>query len=199
MKKIAIATSVFFVALAGVHTFMESVEVDLIAIVLLVLASLPWLSPFLKSLELPGGVKIELKDVMAATQQIEAGLGEDEAEEEQTGEYDYLTSVAEHDANLALVAIRIEIEKNLRGAFGQSDRPIPLSRMVNELARRGQLPSQIAGGLMELVQIGNEAAHGVTVSNEAADWVLSEAPNLLSRLKEELRRDSQPSEGGNSE
>ncbi len=184
MKWIAILISLIFIALAGVHTFVDKITIDSIGIILIVLGALPWMFPFLKSLELPGGVKIELKDVKQATDKINEEIQVNVHETTQKkSEYSYLSFVANHDPNLVLVAVRIEIEKTLREVYGETDRPIPLSRMVRELTQEKGLSPNIAEGLMELIKIGNKAAHGVDVTDGAAEWVIDVAPKLLSQLK----------------
>ena len=118
MKVLAVLISILFLALAVLHVFVSSITIDAIAIVLLVLAALPWLFPYLKSLELPGGVKIELKDVKEAVEKVSQG---DEAAPAESDEYDFLQTIAAHDPNLALVAVRIEIEKAVRKAVGEGE------------------------------------------------------------------------------
>lgn len=52
------------------HLFFPDVQVDFATLVLLMIGVAPWLAPILKSVELPGGVKIELQDVQRATRQV---------------------------------------------------------------------------------------------------------------------------------
>ena len=85
-------------------------NVDAVSLGFLALAFLPWLSPLIKSAELPGGVKIEFQDVKAAARKItgtetvlDLTLG---------GQSDFsFISVAAQDPALAVVGLRIEIEK----------------------------------------------------------------------------------------
>ena len=183
MKLIAGIISVLFIVLAVLHVFVDSVTIDSIAIVLLVIASLPWLFPYLKSLELPGGVKIELKDVQKAVEQVAEG---DEATATEPDEYEFLQSIAEHDPNLALVAIRIEIEKAVRKAVGEERRPVPLSRAIQQLTADGVISNSVANGLRDFIQLGNHAAHGVEVESQAAEYVIENAGKILKPFKEQL-------------
>jgi hypothetical protein len=50
------------VALAIVHLFVPGINVDAITIALLVLAAAPWLAPLFKTIELPGGLKVEIRE-----------------------------------------------------------------------------------------------------------------------------------------
>ena len=48
---------------AVVHVLVPTVTVDAVTLALLVLAAVPWLGPLLKSVELPGGIKLEMRDL----------------------------------------------------------------------------------------------------------------------------------------
>ncbi|QXO17006.1 DUF4145 domain-containing protein [Vibrio ostreae] len=184
MKILAVLISILFVVLAILHVFVDSITIDAIAIVLLVLASLPWLFPYLKSLEFPGGVKIELKDVKEAVAKVSQG---DEAAPSESDEYDFLQIIAAHDPNLALVAVRIEIEKAVRNAIGDGERkPMPLSRGIQKLTESGVLSHSVANGLRDFIQLGNQAAHGVEVEAQAVKYIIDNAGKILNPFKEQL-------------
>ncbi len=185
MKIYAVLISLLFVALAGMHIFWDAVTIDAIAIVLIVLASLPWVFPYLKTLELPGGVKIELKDVKSAVEQVSSGTGTSSSGSDA---YEYLQVVSSHDPNLALVAIRIEIEKAVRATLGDSTRPIPLSRAMSQLVADGVISKRTASGIQDFIKLGNQAAHGVTVDRDAADFAIENAANLLIPFKEQIAK-----------
>jgi hypothetical protein len=168
---------------AILHLIMPSLGIDAIFIALLVIAFLPWLMPFLKTLELPGGVKIEFKDVKAATDKIIEVKGETEAKStlhgkltvEREDPFSALRHIAGIDPNLGLVGFRIEIEKRLlilAGKYNLETFRKPLSNIVRELKKRQLIPVQVASGLMDLIGLGNSAAHGADVSPDAANWVL---------------------------
>jgi hypothetical protein len=183
MKIIAGLVSLLFTTLAVLHIFVATITIDAIAIVLLVLASLPWMFPYLKSLELPGGVKIELKDVQQAIDKVSEG---EDGPSPQDSEYDYLRVISAHDPSLALVAIRIEIEKSVRAALGDEGRPIPLSRAIHQLITDGTITKSVATGLTEFIQLGNHAAHGVEVDDQAAEYAIENAAKILKPFKEQL-------------
>lgn len=96
-----------------------------------------------------------------------------------------LKEVARSDANLALVGFRIEIERRLRRLAAQ--RGIDAEgrsalAIMRELRRAELLPPNVAGGLEELIAFGNRAAHGLTVDDDAAQWVLDVGPSILAIL-----------------
>jgi len=171
---------------------------------LIALAALPWFLPLLKSLELPGGIKIELRDVKAATEKITSdvitGKGElkaDPAAVSGRGDVRFtdpigtLRHVADRDPTLAVVGFRIEIEKRLLriAEANQIDaRRMPLSILVGELRTQEVLPPNVASGLTDLIALGNRAAHGVEVTPDAANWVLDVGPSILSDLDASIKR-----------
>lgn len=185
MKIIAGLVSVLFVVLATIHIFVDGITIDAIAIILLVLAFLPWMFPYLKSLELPGGVKIELKDVQQAIEKVSEGEDEDEPASA-TSEYDFLSVIAAHDPSLALVAVRIEIEKAVRSRLGDEDSPTPLIKAIYHLTSDGVITNTVADGLRDFIQLGNQAAHGVEVDNQAAEYVIENAGKILKPFKDQL-------------
>jgi hypothetical protein len=111
----------------------------------------------LKSVELPGGVKIELADVKAATDKVVSGVGKvtaksdtkgtpEEASATQTEEtLEYLREIAERDPALALVAFRIELEKRLR-VHAPAARHVSLSQLARDLTKSGLLNSSAVLG-----------------------------------------------------
>ena len=197
------------------HLFWPSLGIDLVSIALLFVVTLPWIGPVLKdladsgvrNLELPGGIKIELADVKSATDKVIRGHieavipmakvsasatvspPEGKIEPSLSPEtFDPLASikeVADADANLGLVAFRIEIEKRLRSVAEANDiktHRIGLSHLVRQLQQKQVLSVNMASGLLELIGFGNRAAHGVEVSEEAAAWVLDVGPAIILEL-----------------
>ena len=62
-------------ALAGVHLLWPDLRIDAITLTLLAAAAIPWLLPLFKSVELPGGLKLEFQELEAAERRAaEAGL-----------------------------------------------------------------------------------------------------------------------------
>lgn len=182
--------------LAILHIFSPKLGIDAILISLLIIAALPWIIPFLKTLELPGGVKIEFRDVKAATDKIsefekkveivEIAEGVDEVRVvKEQDPFWLLRHIAEIDPNLCLVGFRIEIEKRLLRLAEQNGIDTfrrPLYRIVKALNERQMLPGPVASGLNDLIKMGNSAAHGADVSPDAAEWVLDAGPSILNTL-----------------
>lgn len=175
-------------AVAATHLLFPNIKIDAVTLGLLALGLLPWFQPLVKSLELPGGLKIELQDVKAATDKISysvdtpANVRAEELSTQDVGSLSFIGKVAEQDPNLALVGLRIEIEKvlvELAEAAGMATERRGVGALLSELSRRGLIPDTAASGLIELIDLGNQAAHGATVSPNAAAWALTQAPQFL--------------------
>ena len=173
-------------------------RVSWVTIALLVIAGLPWLHIVLRnlgssmqSLELPGGVKIAFRDAEAAGEKILTGTAVS-ATAIPSPKPSYL-SIAEKDPNLALVGLRIEIEKRLRVLAESCDirEERSLSRLIHSLADIGALTPQVASGLNELTIIGNKAAHGADVEPRVSEWAINVGPEILAALDGLLTKDTE--------
>jgi len=97
------------------------------------------------------------------------------------------------DPSLKLVALRIEIEGRVRQLLEKSGLPRThgLRQWIDALAERHVIDQSVADSLNELVQLGNQAAHGVKVTASAGDWADSEGPAVLAYLDDLVRTESE--------
>jgi len=189
--------SVLAVALALVHQFVPEAKIDATTLVLIAAAILPWILHHLKGFEIPGVVKIDLIDTKAATDKvtrtIQPGTGQlattghpSTVKIEPTHEFFAgLRVVYGSDPNLALVGFRIEVEKRVRElarVHGLATDRDPLQRLIRDLTNSGVIPPDAGSGLMEMIALGNSAAHGAAVSADAASWVLDVGPSIRLQL-----------------
>jgi len=177
-------------ALGGfaVHLIFPNLKIDAVSFGFLLLALLPWLSPLIKSAKLPGGFEIEFQDVKNAADKVAAGEPAAAAiGPAAVPEPSYLT-IAEQDPRLGLILLRIEIEKRLRAIADKVGLPKArsISQMLRELEGQGVLSSESLGGLRDLISLGNQAAHGVPVSSDAALSALDYGPRVLGILDAKL-------------
>ncbi len=170
--------------LIAVRLVWPTVTIDGITIGLFVVALIPWLTSIVESLKLPGGWEIKLRDVSEAGQRITDAIPS--AAENETPS---LLAVADQDPNLALVGLRIEIEKRLRmlAESANISSNQPLSRLLFELQKRGVLNPSAFSGLQEIVMAGNQAAHGARVEPGLSDWAFSKGNVVLSALDSVLQ------------
>lgn len=99
-----------------------------------------------------------------------------------------ILNLVRQDPQMGLAKLRIDIEQALRAihrikAPGEtSKRMPPLSRIINDLERSGDLSRDVAASLKEVLSIANRAVHGEFVKTESAEML-----SLLGvRLIEEL-------------
>ena len=111
-KNIQFSITGISIVLVIIHLKFPELKIDAISVTLFIIAILPWVSPLFKSIELPGGIKVEFKDLKNAEAKVKkAGLIK-ETPLRHEAKYSFL-SVASIDPNLALAGLRIEIEKSL--------------------------------------------------------------------------------------
>ena len=217
LEKLKYLISIGALFLLLLHVFWPGLGIDITAIALLFIAALPFSGALLKALassgvrnlEVPGVIKIELSEVRAATDKVRQGWANlvlpamkakgtgtatkaPPVEEKIPVEDPIATirEVANTDSNLSLVAFRIEIEKRIRAISEnlqiKSERT-SLGKLIRELQNRQILPPDVAAGLMDIVALGNRAAHGAIVEPSAADWVLDFGSSIILELDNILK------------
>lgn len=175
--------------LALVHIIWPKLAIDAVTLALIVIAILPWLAPLVKSLEVPGGWKVEFQDLQKAASRAEsAGLLAAEASgKEATFSFQ---SIASRDPNLALAGLRIEIEKrlsSLAGIHGLNPRhPLSVGQSLRALAQADVLTKEERSILTDMVDMLNAAVHGAEVDSRAAAWAIDVGPRLLTSLDERV-------------
>jgi hypothetical protein len=181
---IKLAISVVAAGAITVRVIWPNVKIDLIALGLILLGVLPWLSSILESAKFPGGWEITFRDVQKAASQVTAGADSEPTAAPKPS----FMSFSAQDPNLALVGLRIEIEKRLRELaveHGLPDLP-SLRQILNELRRKEVLDQQALEGLDKLIDAGTRAAHGATVQAPVAQWAIEYAPKVLAVLDDHL-------------
>lgn len=171
-------------ALALVHLIWPSLAIDAITLGLLAIAVIPWLAPLVKSFELPGGLKVELQEMQAATAKAEeAGLLPATSNSPKVDHSFQL--VAESDPNLALAGLRIEIERRLLALCEKHQiqvRSKGVGQLLRALDERGVLTPEQRSALSDLTGLLNSAVHGASVDPQAATWAMDIGPTLLESL-----------------
>lgn len=218
VDKLKYALSLGAILLLILHLFRPEFGIDVTTIALLLVAALPFSGPLfrmlassgVKNLELPGGIKIELNEAKAATDKVARGwanlqppdlnlsvtdtVSVSEAPKVLVPPEDPIASireVANKDPNLSLVAFRIEIEKRIRKIAENlkiTSQTTSLGKLIRELQNRQILPPEVSTGLMDLVALGNLAAHGAEVEPNAAEWVLDSGASTILALDNILQK-----------
>lgn len=189
LKKLRQFVSLGALLLALIHIIWPGLAIDAIALALIVIAILPWLAPLIKSLELPGGWKVEFQELQKAASRAESAglLAAEASQNEATFSFQ---SIANRDPNLALAGLRIEIEKRLSllaEIHGlNSRRPMGVGQALRALAQAEVLTNEERSILEEMVNLLNAAVHGAEVDSRAATWAIEVGPRLLTSLDERV-------------
>ena len=191
VRRTQVFITVVALIVAIVHVVWPNITIDGVTVFLLVVALLPWLIPLLKSLEFPGGWKVEFQELEKARNKVDkAGLLSKRSRKKRVVAYSF-ESVLDKDPNLALAGLRIEIEKRLlqiaklnhldatRASVGQ------LLRLLNQ---RQILTPQESSALSDMSGLLNAAVHGAEVDKRAADWAVEVGPKLLQGLDEKIEK-----------
>ena len=167
------------------HLIWPALAIDGITLALITIAIIPWLAPLFKSVELPGGWKVEFQELQKAKDDADkAGLLAPTSDVDKTPRYSFL-SIAEDDPNLALAGLRIEIEKRLQNIA--EARNIPARKqsdgsLMSILSQEGAITKQAYSVLADMIGLLNSAVHGATVDKRAVDWAMETGPRLLKSL-----------------
>jgi hypothetical protein len=189
LKRLRQVVSLGALLLAFAHIIWPQLAIDAIALALIVIAILPWLAPLVKSLELPGGWKVEFQELQKAASRAEtAGLLSSEPSQKEAA-FSF-QSIANRDPNLALAGLRIEIEKRLSQLAEihglNSRRPMGVGQALRALAQAEVLTNEERSILSDMVNMLNSAVHGAEVDSRAAAWAIDIGPRLLTSLDERV-------------
>ncbi len=186
VKGIKYTITLLALVIALVHLIWPAINIGAITVTLLVVAVLPWLSSLFKSIELPGGLKIQYQDLEKIEERARnTGLLTEETTKGKE-EYSFQT-VASTDPNLALAGLRIELEKRLLKLAESRDlKPSKrsLGSLLADLNRRELIGGEERGLLSDLTALLNSAVHGAVVDPSVAEWALDIGPRILKALDE---------------
>ena len=184
-RKTQVAITVASLALVGVHLLCPNLRIDAVTLILLAAAAIPWLVPLFKSVELPGGLKLEFQNLQTVKQHAaEAGLL-DELPDLASPHKHSFQIVADEDANLALAGLRIEIERRLvrlAEETGVGSTKMSIRHLLRLLGDQDILTLKQCGVLEDMIGLLNSAAHGASADYQSAQWALEVGPRLLATL-----------------
>ena len=172
--------SVTFLTIAAIDTFVSSIST--IAAIFIGLAFLPWFLDLFDEIKLPGGLELKLRNIEA---KLDQEGREPEFEDKEAFEF-----FRPEDPNLAMVGLRIEIEKRLRRIAKNRDiasehgRPLAVRQLLRELEAIGAVGHNAVSMIADMMPVLNAAAHGAEFPSESSEWVLKNGPRLLALLDE---------------
>ena len=196
-RLIQIAITVCATGVALLHVLFPAIEIDAITVTLIGIAVIPWLGTLFKSVELPGGVKVEYQDLEKAAKKVEASGLINSAERlkpMQNHVYSFQT-VSGEDPNLALTGLRIEIESRLKNLAERHDIKVKgqgVNPLTRSLEKSGVLAHEEAAAIRDLLPLLNQAAHGADVEDSAFGWAMDFGPRVLGALEDRIGETTTP-------
>lgn len=176
-------------ALGAAHTLVPGVTIDTASLALIAIALVPWLSDLLKKMELPGGVKIEFRDLEETAERAKlAGLVSESLTSDDEANYSFQL-VATDDPALALAGLRIEVEKRLKEIAernGIGTRRQGIGSLIRALQSQRVIGNQEYSAIADMIGTLNAAVHSEDIDERAADWAIDFGPKLLKALDERL-------------
>lgn len=186
LKRLRQAVTLGALLLALVHVMWPELAIDTVTLALIVIAILPWITPLVKSLELPGGWRVEFQELQKVASRVEtAGLLLSPAATSAFAPEFTFQTIAERDPNLALAGLRIELEKRLvrlAEIKGLEVRSYGIGQLLRLLAKHEVLTQDEQSALADMVGLLNSAVHGAAVDPRAAEWAMNIGPRLLASL-----------------
>lgn len=192
MKTRSLQYGITFCALliALAHIIWPALTIDAITVTLIFISIIPWLAPLFKSLELPGGWKIEFQDLERARSKADkAGLLPESPKFESEKQYSFQL-VAQEDPKLALAGLRIEIEKRLTEIAESNQLNVEragIGRLLRVLGEKQLLSQEQRSVLADMVGLLNAAVHGGNIDSRASEWALDVGPRLVGALEEKIK------------
>ncbi|MBI5842686.1 MAG: hypothetical protein HZB19_21555 [Chloroflexi bacterium] len=191
-KVASFVISFFAVLVAIIHLVWPKLTIDSITIALIIIAIIPWLGSLFKSLEFPGGLKVEYHELQkAANKAKKAGLLKPTSNKKtkKKPEFPY-QQISSEDPNLALAGLRIEIERRLLKIAESHGIDIRSKGGVASIARSLKEADLLSGNeysaLLDIVVLLNSAVHGHTVDAIGANWAFETGNQILQALDEKI-------------
>jgi hypothetical protein len=183
--KLSSVITLVFLVLVLLHLLFPDIKVDIVTAFLLLIAVAPWLGRVLRSIEIGAtGLKVEYQELKDAENRAAAAGLIEKVEELPKGKQSL--PVSAEDPNLALAALRIEIERRLREIAQAYQIPTEnkaINQLLADLTKANALSQTARGILLDIISILNKGAHGAYVEPAAADWVMQVGPVLIAALE----------------
>lgn len=180
-----------------IRLVLPDINIDAITVGLLIFGLLPWLSNLIESAKFPGGWEVKFRDLEMAARAITQGTTTTTSSSTTTTtpapEPSYV-SIATQDPNLALTGLRIEIEKRVRVIASQHgvQQTNSVRQALEQLKNAGVFDYRAIAGLDQIINAGNQAAHGANVEPRVAEWAIEYGPSVLKVLDNHIREPYKP-------
>jgi hypothetical protein len=192
MKKTAWVISITCISLIVLRIIWKDLNFDTIGLLLLLIGFSPWFVPIIKSVELPGGYKVELRKIENALEKIDSIKHVSEP----LISFSTLTNISQQDElldfntiddpNRALIFFRFEVERILIDIIKATEnKPVNLGteKILDKVAELDLIPSAVLLGISELVELSNLAIHGYTVPSKSIPLLGKARDQLINSIR----------------
>jgi hypothetical protein len=173
------------------HLLYPTAAIDPITITLFIIAIAPWMGSIFKSIEIPGGIKIDYQELKEISKELKDTGLISEPSKTQTYEESTFQSL---NPTLQLANLRIEIEKRIRHLAelqGIIDLNKPLSQVISDLYQKEALSHDELEVLRRLLRVLNSAVHGKEIDEPVFLWAMDKGPQILAGLDNRVERRSE--------
>jgi hypothetical protein len=190
--KIKIIVTAVAVSAVAAHLIFPKINIDIITVFLLGIALLPWLESLFKSVGLPGGIQFQFHDLSRVeTDARNAGLitpGKN-LEYITLSPSNFFVETVQENKNLALPALRIEIEKKLREVAASrqlSTSAQTAAGLIDLLGKKNIFSYKEATVLQNMLSVLNRSACQLEQEKKTAQWVIDNGPSIISNLAKKI-------------
>ena len=166
--------------------FPNQFTIDNSTILIYIIISIPSIAQFMKEVKFLGA-KFIFKEEIRKTEKLINVFGTAKLKTEVSAsltvvklkelDLDNVKKLLDSDPALALAALRIEIEKNLKSIAGKLDLPMKDKRSITEIIVNLKRKEIFSHGqvlvLRNIIQMCNKAIHGVSISKSEAKEIVS--------------------------
>ena len=166
--------------------FPNQFNIDNSILLIYFISSIPFIAQFLKEANLLGAKFIFKEEIrktgklinVSGTSRIKTNVsGSLTVVKSKELDLDNVKKLLDSDPALALAALRIEIEKNLKSIAGKLDLPMKEKRSITEIIVNLKRKEIFSHGqvlvLRNIIQMCNKAIHGVSISKGEAKEIVS--------------------------
>lgn len=191
IRIIQISITIFALVICLIHVAVPNLSIDGITLILLLVAIIPWLTPLIKSVEFPGGLKLEFQDLERIERELERiKLIKPETKKTIKRKSIYsFQDVSEDNPNLALAGLRIEIERILREIARNKHidfRKKSAYRLLSNLSNKEIFTVEELRIFSELLGILNKGVHAEEIDKRTFAWAMEVGPEILEGLKKKI-------------
>jgi hypothetical protein len=180
------------ILVATAHIIYPAAKIDMITVSLLAIAIIPWLEPLFKSVTLPGGFQFQFQDLKKLeTDARQAGLITSGSNNESViiTESSSFLEIVKENKEMALLTLKIEIEKKLREIATSNHLTTPklsTATIIDLLKQKNILSDNETSVLQNMLPVLSRGIHKTDNAAQNADWVIENGPSIISNLEKKI-------------